>query len=181
MADNSRIGADQKFMTWRKLDPSEPTIDKLVQATMSSQAGDEPKAAAKPVSDQSKKEGTTGKQYKGGAKEWRGAAPAIPADLLAYSSSDFDEAVVGSPAQEAARKMARNPLVPAGMLTTVAALIMMGASMAKGDSHALQKYARYRIAAQGFTFFSLFAGTCYYLKQYENMPKLTTDDDKLVL
>lgn len=56
------------------------------------------------------------------------------------------------------RKTKENPLVPIGLLATVAILVNGVRSMTKGDRQMSQKMMRARVVAQGFTVAALVGG-----------------------
>ncbi|KAL3074752.1 hypothetical protein niasHS_014197 [Heterodera schachtii] len=147
-ADGKKIeDSERPFVVWQRLDPS----DKL--------------GAAKPATVPSKAKPSSGQSPSPSGIErrvWRGVAPPIPDDILALADSSFEDI---TPAQMAVRRMAHSPIAPIGMVATVSALVMMIVSMRRRDSLALQRYARYRIAAQGLTICSLVGGAWYYLKK----------------
>ncbi|CAB4419276.1 unnamed protein product [Rhizophagus irregularis] len=60
------------------------------------------------------------------------------------------------------RKFKEQPLIPLGMFATVFALVGATIGFTRGDSTTMQRFLRFRVAAQGFTVVALAGAPVYY-------------------
>ncbi|KAK4047002.1 Respiratory supercomplex factor 1, mitochondrial [Microbotryomycetes sp. JL201] len=60
------------------------------------------------------------------------------------------------------RKFKDEPLVPIGIVATVAALLGATRSLQQGNRTEFNKFLRYRVAAQGLTVMAALGGSVYY-------------------
>ncbi|CAF2884005.1 unnamed protein product [Rotaria sp. Silwood2] len=73
-------------------------------------------------------------------------------------------------AQKASEKAKQNPLIPIGLLTTVAALTLGLRAVSRGDKWQSQMMMRARIGAQGFTILAVLASIMYAGQSREPTP-----------
>ncbi|KAK4153375.1 hypoxia induced protein conserved region-domain-containing protein [Chaetomidium leptoderma] len=88
------------------------------------------------------------------------------------SSFDDNEVYNESGAHKVIRRLKEEPLVPIGVILTIAAFTNAYRAMRRGDHHGVQRMFRARVAAQGFTVLAMVAGGMYYAEDRNKQKEL---------
>ncbi|CAF1385204.1 unnamed protein product [Adineta steineri] len=85
----------------------------------------------------------------------------VPMKELPAKQQEFERYKEITFAQKASEKAKQNPLIPIGLLATVAALTLGLRAVSRGDKWQSQMMMRARIGAQGFTILAVLASIMY--------------------
>ncbi|KAI1711265.1 hypoxia induced protein conserved region domain-containing protein [Ditylenchus destructor] len=160
--ENAPNTVNEKFFTWKKVGTkaNDKPIDEIPKSKpvgevpLAKSAGDV--SQDKPIVEEKRAYGKKRPPVVPPASSVVGGSVFSPTAVFGESSAFKDEMW-----KKSAQKMKENPILPLGLAGVTYCLFGMARSMIQRDSMKANKYMRARVAIQGFTALTLFAGALW--------------------